>query len=57
MMPPAGGMPPQPGPMTRHMMPDGQMMPGPAMPGMQPAQPTVDPMQMQQMQAQMMRQG
>jgi hypothetical protein len=43
--------------MTRHMMPDGQMMPGPAVPGMQPAQPTVDPMQMQQMQAQMMRQG
>jgi hypothetical protein len=56
MMPPAGGMPPQQ-PQPRHMMPDGKMAPGPAMPGMQPAQPTVDPMQMQQMQAQMMRQG
>jgi len=40
-----------------HMMPDGSMMPGPAQPGMKPAQPVPDPMQMQQMQAQMLRQG
>jgi hypothetical protein len=31
------------------------MMPGPAQPGMQPAQPLPDPMQQQQMQAQMLR--
>tara|TARA_R110000772_G_scaffold53525_1_gene122441 strand:+ start:91 stop:270 length:180 start_codon:yes stop_codon:yes gene_type:complete len=39
------------------MMPDGSMMPGEAMPGQQPAQPTIDPMQLQQLQAAMMRQG
>lgn len=37
-----------------HMAPDGSMQPGPAQPGMPPAQP-VDPMAQQQMMAQMLR--
>ena len=37
------------------MMPDGTMAPGPAMPGQQPAQPTMSPQELQQLQAAMMR--
>ena len=69
MPPQMGGMPPQAQGMPQapqgagnpmgeppmHMMPNGEMMQGEAMPGAQPAQPTIDPMQMQQLQAAMMR--
>ena len=56
---PQGGPPPQAPPQAppMQMMPDGTMAPGQAMPGADPAQPTLGPMEIQQLQAAMMRQG
>ena len=55
---PQGGPPPQAAPQAppMQMMPDGSMAPGQAMPGADPAQPTLGPMEIQQLQASMMRQ-